>query len=111
MLLCCQAAFTPFVLAKTCPGYGSSFWFTFVGTFLFWFLGGVCDTLDNPFQKDFTTLNLTRIHNELNEGLADLLVTGKQQAPTVQLVSKCVNQNKKQPKRRQSMNTIRQTNS
>merc|ERR1740121_2599577 len=58
-IVVCQACLTPFFMAMYCKGSSSSFFYTFVGTFLLWYLNGVADSLDNPFRKEASTLELS----------------------------------------------------
>merc|ERR1719203_602171 len=53
-----------------------------MSTYLIWFVNGVADTLENPFQKETATLELTSAQSELNLQLSELLAHAKQETPS-----------------------------
>lgn len=68
-----QAMFMPFIMAMYTAGISSSFSITFSGTFMLWFLNGVAESLNNPFQKAASTLNTAKVQVDLNRMLKELL--------------------------------------
>merc|ERR1740123_17591 len=72
LILLAEALFVPFMLAMLTKGVASSFGYTFVATFLLWFLNGVADSLDNPFRKMSSALNTAAVQSRLNDQLEDL---------------------------------------
>merc|ERR1719336_2801699 len=85
VILVCQAAFTPFMIAASTKGLVSAFFYAFVGTFLLWFLDYVVDLLDNPFRKETMTLDMSSVQIELNLGLEGLLSAATQSPITCTL--------------------------
>merc|ERR550525_1509774 len=45
IILACEAIYAPFVLAHSTKGIISAFFYTFIGTYLLWFLNAVADSL------------------------------------------------------------------
>lgn len=80
-ILVCEALFVPWMLALYTRGAFSTFFYTFCGVFLLWFLNFVANALDNPFQKAARTLDASGVQRELNQHLLLLLAQAQQPAP------------------------------
>jgi len=80
-ILACEALFVPWMLAKYTRGTFSTFFYTFSGVFLLWFLNFVANSLDNPFQKEARTLEASSVQHELNLNLLQILAQAQQPAP------------------------------
>jgi len=72
-ILTCEALFVPWMLAIYTKGTFSTFFYTFSGVFLLWFLNFVAGSLDNPFQKEARTLESSNVQRELNQHLLQIL--------------------------------------
>mmetsp|Transcript_75513 Transcript_75513/g.219362 ORF Transcript_75513/g.219362 Transcript_75513/m.219362 type:complete len:521 (+) Transcript_75513:122-1684(+) len=83
-ILITEAFFVPFMIAINTKGVLSSFVFSFGATFLIWFMNGVADALDNPFNREARSLDASSVQNELNEHLLQLLRQAR--APPARLV-------------------------
>jgi len=84
-ILLTEAVFVPFMTAINTKGVLSSFVFSFGATFLIWFMNGVADALDNPFNREARSLDASSVQHELNEHLLQLLRQAA--SPSVRLVA------------------------
>jgi len=84
-ILSCEALFVPWMIAIYTRGAFSTFFYTFSGVFLLWFLNFVANSLDNPFQKEARTLEASKVQHELNLHLLQMLSQAQQPAPYTEM--------------------------
>merc|ERR1719210_2663912 len=105
----CEAIFVPFMLAdpEVTRGHLSAFFFPFLGTTLLWFLNGVAESLDNPFRKEASTLEVGEVQIKLNIQLRELV--RKANAPTPSLRSQWRERTRRQSAEPETMREVRRT--
>ena len=73
MIMIVHWGLTPFTFAAWCSGYVSSFFFSFIWSFVLWSLYAMAAELDNPFGQDVNDLNIWEEQRRFNLRLSTLL--------------------------------------